>query len=103
MSDNINNESLPVYTATSKLSKEEINDPYLVIHDLFDFGHFPDIRQMLWDFFKATITGSYSKKLGKEERFEIVVLYEYIEKLIEAVHIINEKKKSNKSSLGGPV
>ena len=102
MTDNSNTESLPVYIATSKLSEEEINDPYLVIHDLFDFGEFSDIKQMFWDFFKATITGTYSKKLRRDEQFDIVTLYEYLEKLIEAAHLINEKNKLNKSLLDEP-
>ena len=102
MSDNVNNELLPIYTATSKLTEEEINDPFLVVHDLFDFGDFNDIKKMFWDFFKATITGTYSKKLRRDEQFDIVILYEYLEKLIEAAHLINEKNKLNKSPLENP-
>src|SRR5258708_35514561 len=99
MSNNINNKSLSVYTATSKLTEEEINDPFLVIHNLFDFGDFSDIKKMFWEFFKATITGTYSKKLRRDERIDIVTLYEYLEKLIEAAHLINEKNKISKSLL----
>ena len=89
MSDN---DSLPAY-ATCKLSEEEINDPYLVIKDFFQFGHLPEIREMLWDSFKATITGNYPKRLDRRERNDIVYLYEYIERLVEASHLINENQK----------
>ncbi len=90
---------LPVI-GVSKLSEEEISNPSLVIHELFDWAHFWQIRPILWDLFKATITGSYSNRYTKKERFDIVTLYEHIEKLIEAVHVINEQNKLNKKSLG---
>ncbi len=93
---------LPV-RGVSKLSEEEINNPSVVIHDLFDWAHFWQIRPILWDLFKATITGSYSKRYTKKERFDIVTLYEHIEKLIEAAHVINEQNKLNKKSFGGHV
>lgn len=83
----------------SKLSEEEINNPSLVIHELFDWAHFWQIRPILWDLFKATITGSYSKNFTKKERFDIVTLYEHIEKLIEAAHVINEKNKLDRKYL----
>ncbi len=87
----------------SKLSEEELNNPFIVIHELFDWAHFWQIRPILWDLFKATITGSYSKRYTKKERFDIVTLYEHIEKLIEAVHVINEQNKLNKKHLSKDV
>ena len=98
MSGSVNANALPDYNRIAKLSEDEIKNPYLVIYELFDFGHFPDIKQMLWDSFKATITGTYSKSLSRDERYDIVVLYEYLEKLIEASHIINERRKAGKDT-----
>ena len=80
-----------------QLTKDEINDPYLVIKDLFQFGHLPEIREMLWESFKATITGNYPKRLDRKERNDIVYLYEYIERLVEASHLINENQKLKNS------
>jgi hypothetical protein len=79
---------------THKLTDEEINDPYLVIEDVFQFGHLPDLREMLWNSFKSNITGTYHKELTRKERNEIVYLYEYMERLVEAAHIINESRKT---------
>jgi hypothetical protein len=80
-----------------KLSAEEIADPQLVIEELFDFAHLPEIRLILWDWLKATVTGSYPEDLSKEERNAILILYEKIEKLVEAAHVLREpgKKKKN--------
>ena len=80
---------------THKLTGEEINDPYLVIDDLFQFGHLPDRREMLWNSFKSNITGTYHKELTRKERNEIVYLHEYMERLVEATHIINESRKTS--------
>jgi len=80
---------------THKLTGEEINDPYLVIDDLFQFGHLPDLREMLWNSFKSNITGTYHKELTRKERNEIVYLHEYMERLVEATHIINESRKTS--------
>jgi len=79
---------------THKLTDEEKSNPYLVIDDIFQFGHLPDLREMLWNSFRSTITGTYHKELTRKERNEIVYLYEYMERLVEAAHIINESRKT---------
>lgn len=76
-----------------KLTKEEISDPYQVIYDLFDFAHLPRVRELLWEFFKTAVTGNYSHELQRRERSLMVTIYERIEKLVEAAHIINESQK----------
>jgi len=84
------NRRQPVY----KLNKEEIDDPSLVIAELFDLAHLPQVREILWDWLKATVTGSYPKSLSSKERTAIILLYEKVEKLVEAAHIMHERKRS---------
>lgn len=79
-----------------KLSAEEINDPALVIAELFDLARLPQVRSILWDWLKSTVTGSYPKSLSNKERTEIIMLYEKIEKLVEAAHILHERKRLHK-------
>ena len=76
-----------------KLTATEIANPYQVIYDLFDFAHLPRIRELLWEFFKTTVIGNYTHDLHRRERELLVTVYEKIEKLVEAAHIINEKQK----------
>jgi len=88
-----------------QLNEKEIADPYLVIDELFDFAHLPDVRELLWEWLKTTVTGSYHKTLTHNERYAIITLYEKIEKLVEAVHILHEgglknKKVSRKGTKG---
>ncbi|MBW0177778.1 hypothetical protein [Sediminibacterium sp.] len=72
----------------SALTREEINNPQLVLAELFDFAHLPELKIMLWDWLKTTVTGSYNKTLTNRERAAILLLYEYMEKLLEANHLL---------------
>lgn len=83
-------------TLPQKLTPAEIDNPHQVIYELFDFAHLPRIRELLWEFFKTTVTGNYSHDLHRRERELLVTIYEKIEKLVEAAHIINEKQKLKK-------
>ncbi len=78
----------------SLLNREEINNPQLVLTELFDFAHLPELKMLLWGWLKATVTGSYNKNLTNRERESILLLYEYMEKLLEANHLLNIKQKN---------
>ncbi|MFZ6024835.1 MAG: hypothetical protein ACOYVG_10345 [Bacteroidota bacterium] len=80
-------------TNFSSLNKDEISNPQLVIAELFDFAHLPELKQLLWEWLKATVSGSYNKTLSKRERASILLLYEHMEKLIEANHLLHIEQK----------
>jgi hypothetical protein len=86
---------------TRRLSEEEIKDPYLVINSFFDYASLDTAREYLWEWFKTTVSGTYNTKLlTRHRRYDTIYLYEHIEKLIEAAHLINLRqsalKKRNK-------
>lgn len=86
--------------ATPTLTQTEIAVPQLVIDDLFDFAHLPDIRELMWEWLKVTVTGTYHKELSSSERSAILILYERLTKLVEAAHVIHiteRKPKKNKA------
>lgn len=74
-----------------KLSPEEIADPTLVIQSFFDYGHLPQVRADLWNLFKTLVAGTYPE-LKKGEKGDCILLYEKLERLIEAAHIIHREK-----------
>lgn len=78
----------------SALTREEINNPQLVLAELFDFAHLPELKIMLWNWLKTTVTGSYNKTLTNRERAAILLLYEYMEKLLEANHLLHTEQQS---------
>ena len=73
----------------SSLTREQISNPELVLAELFDFAHLPELKNLLWEWLKATVTGSYNKTLSKRERASILLLYEYLQKLLEANHLLH--------------
>lgn len=86
----------PAELVPRKLNREEIDDPYQVIADLFNYGHLPEIREQLWELLKAAITGNYCHDLDRRDRSNLLHFYEHLEKLIEVAHIIYQKNKTQK-------
>lgn len=78
------------------LTQTEIADPQLVIDDLFDFAHLPDIRELMWEWLKVTVTGTYHKELSSSERSAILSLYEHLTRLVEAAHVIHTTERKPK-------
>ena len=91
-------DDLPRKKHFHQLNEQEIANPYLVIDELFDFAHLPDVRELLWEWLKTTVTGSYHKNLSHNERYAMLTLYEKIEKLVEAVHILHERDRKSKKN-----
>jgi hypothetical protein len=90
------NQLIPTNYPLFYLTKAEASDPTLAIKDFFSFAHLPEFREMLWLFFKTMVTGSYHQEgaLSQRDRYHLALLYEYLLKLIEASHLINEKNVS---------
>lgn len=74
-----------------KLTVEEIENPEQVIEEFFDYARLPHVRSYLWEMFKTMISCDYPK-LKRRERSNLIYFYEKIEKVIEAVHLIYERK-----------
>lgn len=78
-----------------ELTPEERENPYQVINEFFQVGHLPQIRQEMWVFFKAAVTGGYTHSFSRRERVDLVYFYECLERLVEAVYLIHLKKASS--------
>ncbi len=84
-----------------QLTNEELANPYLVIEELFDFAHLPDVRELLWEWLKVTVTSSYHRTLSSNEQEAIITLFEKLDRLVEAAYRLHEinkdtaKKKMN--------
>lgn len=86
------------------LTQTEITDPQLVIDDLFDFAHLTDIREMMWEWLKVTVAGTYHKELSSSERSAILLLYEHLTRLVEAAHVLHtpERRPPKDKTRKGP-
>ncbi len=64
-----------------------------VIDDFFSYAHLPQVRELLWEWLKTTVTGNYNKSLSRRERADLLYFYEQLTKLTEAVHLLHKRKK----------
>jgi hypothetical protein len=71
-----------------KLNKDEIANPYSVIHSFFDCTDLEQTRNNLWTWLETTVTGTFPKGLTRRERCNILFQYQQLEKLLEAVFIL---------------
>jgi len=78
------------------LKKEEVNDPSIVLDEIFDFAHLPEWRSLLWEWLKITVSGSYNTASAELERGNLLFLYEKLQRLIEASHLIHLQQQASK-------
>jgi len=71
-----------------KLSKEEMENPMLALHDFYSYSHLPAVRESLWELLRTTVAGNYCSSLDRRERCDLLYFYEQLEKLIEATHVL---------------
>lgn len=76
------------------LTKEEYNDPNLVLDEVFDFAHLPEWRTLLWEWLKITVSGSYNTESVESERHSILLMYEKLQKLLEVAYFMHLQQKS---------
>ena len=76
-----------------RLTEEERQDPYIVLDDFFSNFHLQDMREMLWDWFVAAMSSESSAYNTGYARSNLVFVYEKLELFIEAVQVINKRRK----------
>ena len=73
------------------LSSDEIRNPDKVIREFFEYVSLPSARNHLWDWIKMTTCGSFDKE-SKRDKTNLLEFYEASQRLIEACHIIHQRK-----------
>ncbi|MDE3252799.1 MAG: hypothetical protein KGO92_08325 [Bacteroidota bacterium] len=87
----------PVYPKNSALQ-----DPYRVLDELFDYAHLDELEILLWEWLKTSVCGNFNKELTRTERNSLLTLYEKLQQLLEASHLIHlQKQKEHKSKRTG--
>lgn len=75
-----------------KLTLGEVENPELVIEQLFQYASLPELRWQLWEGTKAMITGTFNTMKGRD-RCKMLFFFEQIERLIEVTHVMHEARK----------
>lgn len=84
---------LPAELEPRHLTKEEIENPYQVIAELFSYDHLPEIRKTMFEWLKLTVSGGFHKEC-RSARYDLVDFYEHLLKLVEAAHLIHKERKA---------
>jgi hypothetical protein len=76
------------------LDEQEREHPCLVFFRMFDYNHLPAIREDLWNWLVLTVTGTFnSDQYESHLREKTLLLYEHLQKVIEAAHIMHLRHK----------
>ena len=78
------------------LNKEEVTDPGIVLDEVFDYAHLPEWRSLLWECLKITVSGTYNTESAEYDRSSILYMYEKLQKLIEAAHLMYVQQEASK-------
>jgi hypothetical protein len=85
------------YNQPLRLTKEQMQDPMLILDDFFQCYHLNETRQILWEWFTEVISSSRSISIEGLGRSNHVYFYEKVEEIIEAAFVI--KKRLHKRRL----
>ncbi|WP_315821290.1 hypothetical protein [Paraflavitalea speifideaquila] len=91
------NKQLEVQHQLHKLTKQEQENPILVLDAFFDNYHLKDVREALWNWLSAGLTSNNSNFRDSRERSNLLFLYEHLESLTEAAWIILQHRKAAQS------
>jgi hypothetical protein len=80
-----------------ELTPEEIAEPTLVIDRFFDYMHLPMHRKVLRELLEALVTGRFVRLSG-EERDDLLHQYQWLEKIVEAIHVIHNNSSVKSKS-----
>jgi hypothetical protein len=75
------------------LSEEEIKDPNTLIARFFDFMHLPQHRETLREIQNTLVTGGFCD-LSTQDRADMLLSFDWLQKLIEGVHILYKNARS---------
>jgi hypothetical protein len=78
------------------LNKEEVTDPGIILDEVFDYAHLPEWRSLLWEWLKITVSGTYNTESAEYDRSSILYMYEKLQKLIEAAHLMYVQQEASK-------
>jgi len=77
----------------SQLTETERDNPFIVIHDLFNYASLPQLRQMHWEFLKAALAGCWQEPT-QHELHNLVFFFEKVDRLFESAYLICQQKQT---------
>ena len=85
-----------ISTQVLRLSRDERENPYLVLHEFFECYHLNDGRELLWKWFAEVITSDGVISDSARGRSDSLLFYQKVEALIEANYLIVSRQKKRR-------
>ncbi|MBO9203360.1 MULTISPECIES: hypothetical protein [Niastella] len=79
------------YNQPLRLTKEQKNDPLLVLDDFFECYHLNEVRQTLWEWLTEVLSSQRSIAIEPLDRNNHIYFYEKIEAIIELAYVMKNK------------
>jgi len=79
-----------------RLNDEERQHPDGVLEEFFSCFHLQDMREILWDWLVAALSSESGMYGTGFARSNLIFVYEKLELLIEAAHLIHKRRKNRK-------
>jgi hypothetical protein len=76
-----------------RLSKEQMQNPMLILDEFFQCYHLNETREILWVWFTEVVSSSRSISIEGLDRSNHVYFYEKVEEVIEAAFVIKNSDK----------
>jgi hypothetical protein len=81
------------YNQPLRLTREQKNDPFLIIEDFFECYHLNEVREILWRWMEEVVCSPHSISSVPTERSNHMYFYEKIEALVEATFVLEKRSR----------
>lgn len=81
------------YNQPLRLTREQKQDPFLVIEDFFECYHLNEVREILWKWMEEVVCSPRSISNNPMDRSNHMYFYEKMEELVEAVFMLEKLKR----------
>jgi hypothetical protein len=79
------------------LTPEQVKNPSIIIDELFSYFNLVEVRKDMKQILKMTvISRDFHKLLEQKERSDLVWFHGWLEKLLEAGHIIYQQRRTER-------
>ncbi|HTI07424.1 MAG TPA: hypothetical protein VL832_02675 [Puia sp.] len=93
-------EQAELFDQVLRLEEKERQEPFLVIEQFFSDYRLHECRHILWSMVEACLTSDYSDFSEPEERADLLLRYDHLEKLVEASYLLLKERKEKEALEG---
>ncbi|MES1161103.1 MAG: hypothetical protein ABUM51_10125 [Bacteroidota bacterium] len=93
-------EQAELFDQVLRLEQKERREPFVVIEQFFSDYRLHECRHILWSMVESCLTSDHSDFSEPEERADLLLRYDHLEKLVEACYLLLEERKKKAAPEG---